>query len=179
MRKLLTRSALILAAAVLAACGRTHRSSETSQKDAPAASAAAVTPPGPGPDIAATETAPGPFTPTGVASRRIEWQLTDWDLQADLAADRPIVRTRIWLIGPTGLIGARTLKAAAESRIATDTILRGAEFTVQANDEGEIELGGTARTTEQVGRAIVHCLETEGVGKVVSRVRLEQPPEQP
>ena len=59
------------------------------------------------------------------ASARItEWRLSSQDIQADLAADRDIVRTRTAAVGaPTGKIDKDTLQSAVEGRIKADSDL--------------------------------------------------------
>lgn len=110
------------------------------------------------------------------ASARItEWRLSSQDIQADLAADRDIVRTRTAAVGaPTGKIDKDTLQSAVEGRIKADSDLSKLKLDVNAKGEGEIQLEGKALTADQVGRAIALALDTDGVTKVTSKIDLDK-----
>lgn len=102
-----------------------------------------------------------------------EWKLNAKDIEADLAADRPIVRTRNNANAPTGKVDRSTLKTAVEGRIKADAELANLKLDINANRNGEIELEGKAQNAKQVARAMALALDTEGVVKVTSKVDLD------
>jgi hyperosmotically inducible periplasmic protein len=110
-----------------------------------------------------------------VSARITEWRLSSQDIQADLAADRDIVRTRTAAVGaPTGKIDKDTLQSAVEGRIKADANLSNLKLDVNAKGDGEIQLEGKALTADQVGRAIALALDTDGVTKVTSKIDLDK-----
>jgi hyperosmotically inducible periplasmic protein len=110
-----------------------------------------------------------------VSAKLTEWRLSAQDIQADLAADRDIVRTKEASAGaPTGTMDRSTLKTAVEGRIKADSELANLKLDVNAERGGAIQLEGKALTAEQVGRAIAVALDTEGVTKVTSKIDLDK-----
>lgn len=103
-----------------------------------------------------------------------EWRLNAKDIEADLAADRPIVRTRTDAGAPTGNMDKSTLKSAVEGRIKADSQLANLKLDINAKSNNEIELEGKAQTADQVARAIGLALDTEGVQKVTSKIDLDK-----
>lgn len=101
-----------------------------------------------------------------------EWRLSAQEIQADLAADRPIVRTKSNAGAPTGSTDKSALQSAVEARIKGDSQLANLKLDINADRAGEIQLEGKAQTAEQVGRAIALALDTEGVAKVTSKIDL-------
>jgi hypothetical protein len=110
-----------------------------------------------------------------VAARVNEWRLSSRDIEADIVAHRDIVRTKDSAgTVPTGNIDKSTLKSAVEGRIKADSELANLKLDVNAKRDGEIELEGKAMTADQVGRAIALALDTDGVNKVTSKVKLDK-----
>lgn len=103
-----------------------------------------------------------------------EWRLSAQEIQADLAADRPIVRTKSNAGAPTGSTDKSALQSAVEARIKGDSQLANLKLDINADRAGEIQLEGKAQTAEQVGRAIALALDTEGVSKVTSKIDLDK-----
>jgi hypothetical protein len=103
-----------------------------------------------------------------------EWKLNAQDIEADLTADRPIVRTRTDGSTPTGEIDRSTLKNAVEGRIKADSQLANLKLDVDAKRGGEIEIDGKAQNAQQVARAMALALGTDGVVKVTSKVKLDE-----
>lgn len=108
-----------------------------------------------------------------IESKFQEWRLNAKDIEADLAADRPIVRTRTDAGAPTGKMDKSTLQSAVEGRIKADSQLANLKLDVNAKSNNEIELEGKAQNAEQVARAIGLALDTEGVQKVTSKIDLD------
>lgn len=109
-----------------------------------------------------------------VSAKVTEWRLSNSDIQADLAADREIVRTRSGNLSPTGNIDKSTLQSAVEGRIRADAELSSLKLDVNGKANGEIQLEGKALTSDQVGRAIALALDTDGVSKVTSKIKLDK-----
>lgn len=102
-----------------------------------------------------------------------EWKLDAKDLEADLAADRPIVRTKSAAGAATGNVDRSNLKNAVEGRIKADAELANLKLDINAKSNGEIELEGKALNAGQVARAMALALDTEGVQKVTSKIDLD------
>jgi hypothetical protein len=108
-----------------------------------------------------------------VSAKLTEWRLSAQDIEADIRADRPIVRTKDAAGAPTGTMDKSTLKNAVEGRIKADPQVGNLKLDVNAKSESEIELEGKAQSAEQIGRAIALALDTEGVNKVTSKIDID------
>lgn len=107
--------------------------------------------------------------------RLAEWNLQAEDIRADLAAGREIVRTKDAAAGaPTGSSDKSMVKNMVNSRLQADSSLAALELDVNAQGNGHVELEGKAQNAEQVGRAIALALDTEGVNKVTSKIKLDK-----
>jgi osmotically-inducible protein OsmY len=107
-----------------------------------------------------------------LSARMSEWRLSSNEIEADLKADREIVRTRT-AATTTTRIDEDTIENAIKGRLAADTQLSTLKFDVNANNRGEVELEGKARTAEQVARAMAVALDSDGVTKVTSKIKLD------
>jgi hypothetical protein len=107
------------------------------------------------------------------SARIVEWKLSANDINADLAAHRDIVRTRDNAGAPTGNMDKSVLKSAVEGRIKADSELASLKLDVNSKANGEIQLEGKAQTADQVGKAIALALDTDGVSKVTSKIKLD------
>lgn len=108
-----------------------------------------------------------------LSARMTEWKLSKSDIEADVMADRPIVRTRTDVVTPTGKIDKGTLEKAIKGRLNADSQLADLKFDVNANTKGEVELEGKARTTDQIAHAIAVALDNDTVTKVTSKIKLD------
>jgi hypothetical protein len=106
-------------------------------------------------------------------ARYNEWRLTDNELRADLDANRPIVRTRTAAGAATGRIDDDTIEKAIKGRLHSDSQLADLKFDVNANKQGEVELEGKARSVDQIAHAMGIALDTDGVTKVTSKIKLD------
>ena len=105
----------------------------------------------------------------------VEWKLSASDIQADLDNDNPIVRTKDTSAGaPTGKIDKSVVKSAVEGKLAADSDLAPLKLDVDVDRTGEVKLSGKAHSAEQVGKAIASALDTDGVGKVTSKIKLDK-----
>jgi hypothetical protein len=108
-----------------------------------------------------------------LSTRMTEWRLSKSDIEADVMANREIIRTRSDVTTPVVAADAGTLEKAIEGRLAADSKLAGLKFDVDANRSGEVKLEGKARTTDQIAHVIATALDTEGVMKVTSKIKLD------
>lgn len=108
-----------------------------------------------------------------VSARMTEWRLSASDIEADVMAKRPVVRTRTDAITPTGKIDEDTLESAIKGRLHADSKLADLKFDVNANSKGEVELEGKARTTDQIAHAMAVALDSDSVTKVTSKIKLD------
>ena len=109
-----------------------------------------------------------------LSAKMSEWRLSASELQADLQADRPIVRSKSNFTTPTGNIDEGNIESAIKGRLQADSKLANLKFDVNANDKGEVELEGKARTADQVAQAMAIALSNENVAKVTSKIELDE-----
>jgi hyperosmotically inducible periplasmic protein len=108
-------------------------------------------------------------------ARMTEWKLNASDIQADLDAKRDIVRTKeATAAQPTGRMDRKTVKTAVEGKLKADSDTSALKIDVDAKKDGEVELTGKAHSAEEVGKAIALALDTDGVNKVTSKIRLDR-----
>jgi hypothetical protein len=108
-------------------------------------------------------------------ARIMEWKLSASDIQADLNNNNPIVRTKDSAAGaPTGSVDKSVIKSSVEGRLAADSEVSALKLDVNAKKDGEVELEGKAMSAEQVGKAIALALDTDGVNKVTSKIKLDK-----
>ena len=72
---------------------------------------------------------------------------------------------------PTGTTDDSVVTTMVKGKLASDTEVGKAMIDVDAK-KGEVTLKGTADTAAQVGRAIALALDTQGVNKVSSEVKV-------
>ena len=105
-----------------------------------------------------------------------EWKLSAQDLDADLKANRPIVRTRtIPANAPTGAVNVdkSKLKDNVEANVAKHAASI-KDLDVEIDNETEVVLTGKAMTADEVGKAMGSALSTDGVTKVTSKIKLDK-----
>ena len=107
-----------------------------------------------------------------------EWKLNANELEADLRADRPIVRTRTAHASsgaPTGAVNVdkSQLKDNVKANVAKHAGMI-KDLDVEIDNETEAVLTGTAMSADEVGKAIGSALSTEGITKVTSKIKLDK-----
>jgi len=107
-------------------------------------------------------------------ARLTEWRLNSADIQADIDANREIVRTKTVVGAPTGNMDKSTVQAAVEGRIKADTDLSTFKIEVDPGRNGEVNLDGEVNSADQVGKAIALALDTDGVTKVTSKIEVSK-----
>lgn len=108
-----------------------------------------------------------------LSARMTEWRLSNADLEADITANRPVIRTNSGANAPTGKIDEDALEKTIKGKLNADAQLADLKFDVNANDKGEVELEGKARTVDQIAHVMASALDTEGVMKVTSKIKLD------
>jgi osmotically-inducible protein OsmY len=84
-----------------------------------------------------------------------------------------IVRTKDSVVGaPTGATDDEVIKTMIKGKLQADSETANAMIDVDAKN-GEVNLKGSADTATQVGRAIALSLDTQGVTKVSSDVKVK------
>lgn len=105
-----------------------------------------------------------------------EWKLGASELDADLRADRPIVRTRSASANaPTGAtaVDKSQLKTNVKANVAKHAASI-KDLDVEIDNGTEVVLTGKAMAADEVGKAIGSALSTEGVTKVTSKIKLNK-----
>jgi osmotically-inducible protein OsmY len=84
-----------------------------------------------------------------------------------------IVRTKDSVVGaPTGATDDEVIKTMIKGKLQADSETANAMIDVDAKN-GEVNLKGSADSATQVGRAIALSLDTQGVTKVSSDVKVK------
>ncbi len=114
-------------------------------------------------------------TNVATSARMAQWKLTSNDIQADLDNNREIVRTKDVAAGaPTGSTDKSVIESMVKGRLEADSAIAPLKLHVSADRHGEVKLSGKAESAEEVGRAIALALDTEGVTKVTSKIKLDK-----
>ena len=108
-----------------------------------------------------------------ISARVTEWKLSSSDIEADVLAKRDIVRTRTDVVTATGKIDKGNLEKSIKGQLHSDPMLADLKFDVNANEKGEVNLEGKARTTDQIAHAMAVALNHDGVAKVTSKIKLD------
>lgn len=161
------------------------------------AASATQTPPAPSPDTSLTaqsDRIPATVTPSdlpktssdstfaepvasstltgGISSRLTEWKLNATDIQADLDRGATITRSKSDIVGaPTGASDDDVVETMVKGKLQADTHTSTGKIDVDAMN-GEVTLKGTAANADAIGRAIALALDTQGVTKVSSDLKL-------
>ncbi len=107
-----------------------------------------------------------------MTARISEWRLGSTELQADLDSGTTIVRTKQVSAGaPTGSTDDSVIESLVKGRLQADPQCSTAMIDVTAHN-GEVNLKGSADSASQIGRAIALALDTQGVTKVSSDIKV-------
>ncbi len=100
--------------------------------------------------------------------------MSDAELQADLDRGVAIVRTKDSIVGaPTGNTDDEVLKTMVQGKLQADSDTAKTMIEVEAKN-GEVTLKGSADSASQIGRAIALTLDTQGVTKVSSEIKVSE-----
>jgi hypothetical protein len=108
-----------------------------------------------------------------ISARMTEWRLSASDIESDVMANRPVVRTKTDALTPTGKLDEDAVENAIKGRLQADSKLANLKFDVNANGKGEVELEGKARTTDEIAQAMAIALSNDSVTKVTSKIKLD------
>lgn len=108
-----------------------------------------------------------------ISARMTEWRLSAADIEADVKANREIVRTNTSAGAPTGNVDKGNLEKSIKGQLHADPKLPDLKFDVNANSKGEVTLEGKARTADQIAHAIGTALSHDGVTKVTSKIKID------
>lgn len=162
--------------------------STPSSATSPAASSVAANPASPTPDAASASRAatipPASSTPVpevasaseaklDLPARMSEWKLNPDDIRSELASSGEIVRAKKIGAGePTGPMDGLIISQVS-SKLRDEASTSALAIDVSA-DKGIVTLQGSAKSLEQIGKAIAISLDTPGVVQTVSKIKLEE-----
>jgi osmotically-inducible protein OsmY len=113
-----------------------------------------------------------------ITSRITEWRLGATELQADLDRGVTIVRTKDTVVGaPTGSTDDEVIETMVKGKLQADSETAKASIEVDAKN-GEVMLKGSADSAALVGRAMALALDTQGVTKVSSDIKVSSQKQQ-
>lgn len=124
-------------------------------------------------DAAAPTDEPKSFvedTKATINEKLAEWHLTPADLKEDLAKGGAIVRSKAQAAGET--ISDARIATVVKAKYVLDRELSARAINVDVAD-GVVTLSGTAGSPELIGRAIGLALESDGVVRVVSNLKVQ------
>ncbi len=105
-------------------------------------------------------------------TRMTEWRLSAAEIKSNLDAGTPIERTKESTAGaPTGTTDDSVLETMVKGKLQADSKVAKAMIEVDAQN-GAVKLTGSASQAEDVGRAIALALDTQGVSKVTSEIKV-------
>jgi osmotically-inducible protein OsmY len=108
-----------------------------------------------------------------LSAKMTEWRLSASDIEADVNAGRPVVRTNSAAGAPTGKLDADNVEKTIKGKLQADSKVADLKFDVNANSKGEVELEGKARNAEEIAAAMACALDTEGVTQVTSKIKID------
>lgn len=107
-----------------------------------------------------------------ISGRLTEWKLNATDIQADLDRGATITRSKNDIVGaPTGASDDDVVETMVKGKLQADMHTSTAKIDVDASN-GEVTLKGTAASADAIGRATALALDTQGVTKVSSDLKL-------
>ncbi len=109
-----------------------------------------------------------------IADKLTEWKLSPADIKSDLEKSGRVVREKTLAAGEKigGALDNARLVTLINGKLVADKDLSALKINVAA-DNGVVTLTGTVASPELVGRVIAIALGTEGVGQVVSLLKVE------
>jgi osmotically-inducible protein OsmY len=108
-----------------------------------------------------------------LSAKMKDWRLSSSDIEADVVADRPVIRTNSSAGAPTGKIDKGNLEKTIKGKLKADTMTADLKLDVNANSKGEVELEGKARSADEIAQAMACALDTEGVAQVTSKIKID------
>lgn len=108
-----------------------------------------------------------------VADKIVEWKLTPADIKADLEKTGRVVREKSVAAGEKSgeIISDARIVTVINGKLLADPDLSALKIDVDA-DKNVVTLTGTVKSDELVGRAVELALDTDGVTRVVSLLKV-------
>ena len=109
-----------------------------------------------------------------VGAKLDAFELRGADIRDDLERTGQVVRRKAWAVGAVvadATADAR-ITATIKARLLADSELSAWNISVTTAD-GRVTLAGTVSTHDQIGRAMLVALETDGVREVLSTLRVK------
>jgi osmotically-inducible protein OsmY len=102
-----------------------------------------------------------------------EWRLSAAEIKSDLERGTPIERSKESTAGaPTGTTDDTVLETMVKGKLQADSKVGKAMIEVDAQN-GAVKLSGSASQAEEVARAMALALDTQGVSKVTSEIKVD------
>lgn len=110
-----------------------------------------------------------------VTARITEWRLSGSDIKSDLDRSAAIVRSKESSPGaPTGNTEDTVLTTMVKGKLQADSQVSSTASKIEVEAKnGEVTLKGNAPSADAIGRAIALALDTSGVTKVTSNLKVE------
>ena len=99
-----------------------------------------------------------------------DWHLTSDDIKADLEKTGEVVRSKAAAAGDR--IGDARIVTVVKAKYVLDRDLSALDLNIDCRD-GEVVLNGVVATPGLIGRATALALETDGVRRVTSHVKVK------
>ncbi len=113
-----------------------------------------------------------PVNPAAIAARIVEWKLGPEDTKAEFERTGRIERTKPPEPGaPTGPMDGSMITNLVRSRLEGDPELAPLGLSIVVKGD-VVTLSGNAHGYDQIGRAVALALDTEGVNKAISIIKL-------
>jgi hypothetical protein len=111
-------------------------------------------------------------TKPDISARLAEWKLAPDDIKSEFDSSGQVVRTREAGPGePTGPMDTMLI-TQVNDKLKGDADTSGQNITVSAN-QGIVTLDGSAASLQQIGKAVALTLDTDGVTKTISKIKLD------
>lgn len=113
-----------------------------------------------------------PVNPAAITARIVEWKLGPEDIKAEFERTGRIERTKPPELGaPTGPMDGSMITHLVRGRLEGDPELAPLGLSIVVKGD-LVTLSGTVHGYDQIGRAVALALDTEGVNKAVSIIKL-------
>jgi len=111
----------------------------------------------------------------GLQDKMKQWNITPEQIKSDLARTGPVVRRKVQEVGQAladATADARTT-AAIKGKLVASRDLSAMSITVNTTD-GVVTLSGSVNSPEDISKAMLLAMETDGVREVISVLQVRQ-----
>jgi hypothetical protein len=110
-----------------------------------------------------------------IRARMVEWKLTPDDIRSEWQRPEGVVRLKTPEVGaPAGKVGSDQLTNQINAKYKDDAELSKVALSIDVAQDA-VTLRGTVPSLEIMGRVIALALDTEGINKTVSLLKLVSP----